>query len=63
MASPLLTLPGAVIDEQGTAPAHYGNPLGEQRQLAEGRAFVHLGDRAVLQVAGADRLTWLDTIT
>jgi folate-binding protein YgfZ len=63
MGSPLLALPGAVTDEQGTAPAHYGNPLGEQRQLAEGRAFVHLGDRAVLEVSGADRLTWLDTIT
>ncbi|WP_396643361.1 YgfZ/GcvT domain-containing protein [Microbacterium sp.] len=69
MASPFAVLPGAVIDESastndsGGAPLHFGTFLREQRLLAEGRAIVHLGDRVVLSVAGADRLTWLDSIT
>jgi folate-binding protein YgfZ len=52
-------LPGAV----GTPPHHYGNPLREQRSLAEGEAIVDLSDRAVLTVTGPDRLTWIDSLT
>jgi folate-binding protein YgfZ len=51
--------PGAV----GNPPQHYGNPIGEQRALAAGSAFVDLSDRAVISVTGADRLTWLDSLT
>ncbi len=51
--------PGAV----GSPPEHYGNPLGEQKALAAGRAIVDLSDRAVLTVSGVDRLTWLDSLT
>jgi folate-binding protein YgfZ len=51
--------PGAV----GTPPAHYGNPVGEQRALAAGEAIVDLSDRDVLSVSGDDRLTWLDSLT
>jgi folate-binding protein YgfZ len=51
--------PGAV----GSPPQHYGNPLGEQRLLAGGEAIVDLSDRAVIAVTGADRLTWLDSLT
>ena len=53
------TRPGAV----GSPPLHYGNPLGEQRALAEGRAIVDLSDRAVITLTGEDRLTWLDSLT
>jgi folate-binding protein YgfZ len=51
--------PGAV----GTPPQHFGNPLGEQKALAAGRAVVDLSDRAVITVTGLDRLTWLDSLT
>lgn len=54
-------LPGAVGD--GIGLAHVGNPLTEQRQLTTGTAVALLGDRAVLLVAGEDRLTWLDSLT
>ena len=53
-------MPGAVVDEDGLA--HLGNPLREQRVLEAGTAVAPLGDRAVLTVAGEDRLTWLDSL-
>jgi folate-binding protein YgfZ len=59
-------LPGAVLVPDGPdagAVWHYGNPLGEQRALAAGRAVVELVGRAVLTVAGPDRLGWLNSIT
>ncbi len=55
----LETRPGAV----GSPPAHYGNPIGEQRALAAGEAVVDLSDRDVLSVTGDDRLSWLDSLT
>lgn len=63
MTSPFAVLPGAIVPEGDVSPAHFGNPLGEQRRLAEGSALVHLGDRAVLTLTGPDRLSWLDSIT
>ncbi|MCT9821058.1 folate-binding protein [Microbacterium sp. W1N] len=54
-------VPGAVVDDEGLA--HLGAPLREQRLLAEGRAVAPLGDRAVLTVAGDDRLSWLDSLS
>jgi len=56
-----VALPGAVVDDG--VLQHVGNPLGEQRALADGRAVVPLGDRRVLALSGPDRLTWLDSIT
>ncbi|WP_106215211.1 YgfZ/GcvT domain-containing protein [Glaciihabitans tibetensis] len=47
----------------GSPPQHYGNPLHEQRLLAEGTAVVDLSDRAVLTVTGPDRLSWIDSLT
>jgi folate-binding protein YgfZ len=47
----------------GAPPQHYGNPLGEQRELAAGRAIVDLSDRDVLSITGPDRLSWLDSLT
>lgn len=59
VVDPFTALPGAV----GAPPQHYGNPLGEQRALANGLAVVDLADRAVISVTGPDRLTWLDSLT
>ena len=42
---------------------HYGDPLREQRILAAGSARVDLSNRAVVCVAGPDRLTWLNDLT
>jgi len=47
----------------GEPPRHYGNPLGEQRELAAGRAIVDLSDRDILSISGPDRLSWLDSLT
>jgi folate-binding protein YgfZ len=57
--SPFEAKPGAI----GSPPQHYGNPLHEQRLLAEGTAIVDLSDRAVLTVTGPDRLSWIDSLT
>ena len=61
--SPMLVLPGAVLEEGGAVAAHYGDPLREQRLLAEGAGLVDRSDRDVLVVPGADRLTWLHSLT
>ncbi|WP_336646475.1 CAF17-like 4Fe-4S cluster assembly/insertion protein YgfZ [Microbacterium sp. USHLN186] len=52
---------GAV--REGELIAHFGNPLVEQRRLASGEALVPLTDRVLIEVAGNDRLSWLDSIT
>ncbi len=61
--SPLLDLPGAVAVEGGSIAAHYGDPLREQRVLAEGAGLVDRSDRDVLAIPGADRLSWLHSLT
>jgi tRNA-modifying protein YgfZ len=43
-------------------PWHYGDPLREQRVLAEGVGLVDRSNRDVLTVTGEDRLPWLHTI-
>lgn len=64
-ASPWLTLPGAVPAHGADAgvAAHYGDPMREQRRLAAGQAVVDLSHRGVLRLSGADRLTWLHSLT
>lgn len=42
---------------------HYGDPLGEQRSATHGLVVIDRSHRAVLQVSGKDRLTWLHTIS
>jgi folate-binding protein YgfZ len=42
---------------------HFGNPLGEQRQLLQSQAAVHRVDQQVLLLAGEDALSWLHSIT
>ncbi len=59
--SPFAALPGAVVDAGSVQ--HYGSPLAEQRALASGAAVCLLGDRRVLAVSGADRLSWLDSLS
>jgi folate-binding protein YgfZ len=49
--------------EGGSIAAHYGDPLREQRLLAEGAGLVDRSDRDVVVVPGADRLSWLHSIT
>jgi folate-binding protein YgfZ len=66
--SPLLSRPGAVAlslpgGGTGSVAAHYGDPLPEQRRLAEGAGLVDRSDRDVLVVPGVDRLSWLHSLT
>lgn len=61
-APDLTALDGAVVDEHGVL-LHVGDPMREQRLLASGAAIAPLGDRRVISVAGADRLSWLDSLT
>ena len=42
---------------------HFGDPFTEQKRLARGEGWVALEDRAVLALSGADRITWLDSLT
>jgi folate-binding protein YgfZ len=65
LASPLLDRPGAVAaagPDAGVA-LHYGDPIREQRALARGAGWVDRGNRGVIAVPGADRLSWLHSIT
>jgi tRNA-modifying protein YgfZ len=57
---------GAVLVAEGLdagVPAHYGDPVREQRLLEEGLAHVDLSTRGVVTVTGQDRLTWLHSLT
>ncbi len=64
--SPLLdragAVPNAVGDPDELVPAHYGDPLREQR-LLESAAAVTVLARDVVAVTGADRLSWLTTLS
>ena len=56
----------AVIVEAGPdagAIWHFGEPNQEQRALAAGTAWADLSHRSVLSVSGADRLSWLHSLT
>jgi folate-binding protein YgfZ len=65
-ASPLLDWDGAVAGDAPDAavPAHYGDPLREQRAWEDERGgFVDRSSRDVVTVTGADRLSWLHSLT
>jgi tRNA-modifying protein YgfZ len=64
-ASPLLDRPGAVpgAGPDAAVALHYGDPIAEQRALATGVGWVDRSGRGVLAVPGADRLSWLHSIT
>lgn len=63
--SPLLDRPGAVAASgpDAAVAAHYGDPLREQRNLANGGSAVDLSHRDVIRVGGPDRLDWLHSLT
>jgi hypothetical protein len=42
---------------------HYGDPFGEQRAAETGVVVVDRSHRATIQLTGAERLTWLHTIS
>lgn len=42
---------------------HFGNPLGEQRQLLQSQAAIHRIDEQALLLSGVDALSWLHSIT
>lgn len=66
----MLAVDGAVAiealepsDVDAGVAAHYGDPLREQRTLATEVGLVDRSNRGVVVVPGADRLTWLHSIT
>ncbi|ATL65468.1 folate-binding protein YgfZ [Nocardia terpenica] len=65
--SPLLTAPGAVpgLPEGPDAAVawHYGDPFGEQRAAAQRVAVIDRSHRFVFTITGAERLTWLHTVS
>jgi folate-binding protein YgfZ len=60
-----MQFPGAVAGEGRDEPvaAHYGDPLREQRTLTESVGVVDRSHRGVIAVPGADRLSWLHSLT
>lgn len=65
MTSSLLARPGAYPADPpdvGVA-AHYGDPFREQRRFDSGDGVVDLSHRPVVTIAGADRLSWLHSLT
>ena len=48
--------------DQGV-PWHFGDPLREQRWLAEGTAAVDMRNHGILTIEGPDRLSWLHSLT
>jgi len=65
MNSPLLTHTGAVPAEGRDAgvASHYGDPHAEQRALARSAGVVDRSNRGVVRITGADRLSWLHSLT
>lgn len=63
--SPSTAFPGAVPGSgiDAAVPWHYGDPIGEQRALADGRGIVDLSHYDIVTVTGPDRLKWLHSIT
>jgi tRNA-modifying protein YgfZ len=66
-SSPLLAWPGAVAVPAGEpdagVAAHYGDPMREQRALSRAAGLVDRSHRGLVAVPGADRLSWLTTLS
>jgi folate-binding protein YgfZ len=57
-------LQGNDVTTQGGQPAaHYGDPVAEQRAMANDFAVTDRSDRGVLRITGPDRLGWLNDLT
>jgi folate-binding protein YgfZ len=65
MENPLLRLPDAVpaVGPDAGVTAHYGDPFGEQRSLAQAVGLVDRSNRGVIRITGQDRLSWLNSLT
>ena len=65
MGSPLLRSPGAVAADEpdSQVAAHYGDPYAEQRALTSAVGLVDRSNRGVVRITGADRLSWLHSLT
>lgn len=50
-------------DPDAGAVWHYGDPFGEQRAAADAAVVIDRSHRAVLTLTGADRRTWLHTVS
>jgi folate-binding protein YgfZ len=50
-------------DVDAGVAAHYGDPMKEQRLLATEAGLVDRGNRGVVAIPGADRLSWLHNIS
>lgn len=65
--SPILSVSGAVAGAASSPDAavawHYGDPFGEQRAAADRVAVIDRSHRFVLRITGAERLSWLHTIS
>ncbi|SOD70727.1 hypothetical protein SAMN05892883_0381 [Jatrophihabitans sp. GAS493] len=62
---PVSSPTGSAADSPGLdagVPWHFGEPLREQRALAEGAAIIDRSNRGVLVIPGSDRLSWLHSI-
>src|SRR6201996_1912306 len=65
MNSPLLAAPGAVpaAGRAAGVPAHYGDPVREQRAMARAAGLIDRSHRGVVSITGPDRLSWLHSLT
>lgn len=65
MVSPLLRSPGAVAAGEPDAgvAAHYGDPVAEQRAMTRAAGLVDRSNRGLVRIRGADRLSWLHSLT
>ena len=65
MTSPLISEPGAVAaaGPDADVAAHYGDPYAEQRALSTRWGVVDQSNRGVVRITGAERLSWLHSLT
>jgi len=65
MQSPLLARTGAVPAQgiDAGVAAHYGDLHAEQRALARAAGLVDRSHREIVRITGADRLSWLHSLT
>jgi folate-binding protein YgfZ len=56
-------VPAPATGPDAGAVWHYGDPLGEQRTAAESVVVIDRSHRAVLTLTGADRRSWLHTVS
>ncbi|MEO6881700.1 MAG: folate-binding protein [Mycobacteriaceae bacterium] len=67
MRSPLLGTPGAIANPDDSPDAgvawHLGDPFGEQRAATTGVVVIDRSHRGLVAVSGAERLSWLHSLT